>query len=514
PHKRRCIGKNPHTPVVLLSLKSLGYLLHWNLPSMQRCAPLVGRHVLARLVRGGVGGIRGEMGQACFKALSMLFKSHVHVFGVSSGRRKGRGGGLFGLSSKQLRALLVVLQIVVAETEHQNATFTLIKAVVSRKVMLPEVYDLMTKLAELAVTSHRPTLRVTSGQTFLSFLLHYPLGEKRLQFHLNQILSGVSYEHAEGRLAALNLCSQLLRRLPEPNLNKLSSVFYLALVVRLVSDPAPECRAAAASAVSTLLTHVSPAIFQELLDFTGQWFGEAVASSEAACANGGGGGGGGGGGERGSDPGLRRTAAQASGIFVQARPELVRKGAAGGRLPWLLSALSSMLPRRAADVIAAARSAGWGDGGGGTMLVGEAAAGAGGGADDWEGVYHAVLSIGKAFEALPGAFNAALSGTGSGGGGGGGGRRQGGGDERAEDQGAKGEASSCNGLFERLLEALLYPHAWVRLAAARVWGSLFSKTDPVTLAASGGGGGRRTEGGPTAGRRQGGSTPGKAKGRG
>lgn len=50
-----------------------------------------------------------------------------------------------------------------------------------------KVYDLMTKLAELAVTSHRPTLRATSGQTFLTFLLQYPLGEKRLQFHLNQV---------------------------------------------------------------------------------------------------------------------------------------------------------------------------------------------------------------------------------------------------------------------------------------------------------------------------------------
>lgn len=173
-HTHRCIGKNSHTPVVLLSLKSLGYLLHWNLPSMQRCAPLVGRHVLARLVRSGVG-IRGEMGQACFKALSKLFKSQVHVFGVSTseeaetgggagtgtgtgtaqsgagtgtggggggkgkGKRKGRRGGLFGLSPKQLRALLVVLQMAVVETEHQNATFTLIKAVVSRQVMLPEV---------------------------------------------------------------------------------------------------------------------------------------------------------------------------------------------------------------------------------------------------------------------------------------------------------------------------------------------------------------------------------------
>lgn len=146
---------------------------------MKRCAPLVGRHVLARLVRGGVGGVRGEMGQACFKALSLLFKNQVHVFGVileeggengksgagsideggggieyavvagvaadakqgiGGGRRSRRSGdGLLGLSPKQMRALLVVLQIAVAETEHQNATFGLIKAVVSKKVLLPEV---------------------------------------------------------------------------------------------------------------------------------------------------------------------------------------------------------------------------------------------------------------------------------------------------------------------------------------------------------------------------------------
>lgn len=134
---------------------------------MRRCAPVIARHVLARLVRGGVSGIRGEMGQACFKALTTLFKSKVQVFGVDGEalageregvvsaageefsvrraggvKREGKGGrqsSLFGLSTKQLRALLVVLQMAVSEMEHQNATFTLIKVVVSRKVMLPEV---------------------------------------------------------------------------------------------------------------------------------------------------------------------------------------------------------------------------------------------------------------------------------------------------------------------------------------------------------------------------------------
>ena len=46
----------------------------------------------------------------------------------------------------------------------------------------------MTKLAELSVTSHHPNMRITAGQTFLTFLLQYPLGEKRLQFHLKQVV--------------------------------------------------------------------------------------------------------------------------------------------------------------------------------------------------------------------------------------------------------------------------------------------------------------------------------------
>ncbi|CAM9433513.1 unnamed protein product, partial [Discosporangium mesarthrocarpum] len=285
-----CFENNPNSSVVLLALKSLGHLLRWDLPKMNKLAPFIGRAVLARLVRGGAEGMRGEMGQGCFKALSLLFKSHIDIFGGKGEGEGGREGGgtgkgkekrkkkgqigkaMFGLNAKQMRALLVLLQVAVAETEHQHATFSLIKAIVAQRIVLPEVYDLMTKLAELAVTSHRPTLRTTAGQTFLTFLIQYPLGEKRLQQHLNQVVKAVSYEHAEGRLAALKLCEQMFCRLPEPVLDQFSSVFYLALVVRLVNDPTAECRAAAALAVKALLSQVSGGIFHQLLDYTNKWF--------------------------------------------------------------------------------------------------------------------------------------------------------------------------------------------------------------------------------------------------
>lgn len=254
--------------------------------------------------------------------------------------------------------------------------------------------------------------------------------------------------------------------------------------MRLVSDGAAECRAAASIATDALLSRVSGAVFHQLLDLTREWFGsmgledddgngESNESMEGVHSIGGG--------ER--NPALKRTAAQACGIFVQARPELVRKGA-GKRLPWLLSALTSMLPRRAADVIIAARNSGWGDAGG-PAAIGGGGDGVGAdsaGADDWEGVYHAVLSVGKIFDALPGACNAALSAKGDDGDDGGSAGNGPSGDDRVA------ATDPSDKLFDRLLEALLYPHAWVRLAAARVWGSFFSKRDPGSLAVGSGGG--------------------------
>ena len=91
--------------------------------------------------------------------------------------------------------LFAVKQCSVLETEHQAATFALIKSLIARQVLLPEVYDLMDDLCSLAVTSQRAPLRATCSSVFLQYLVSYPLGEKRLTQHLRQVLEGITYEH-------------------------------------------------------------------------------------------------------------------------------------------------------------------------------------------------------------------------------------------------------------------------------------------------------------------------------
>jgi hypothetical protein len=77
--------------------------------------------VLRLLVRTGVAGIRGELAQACFKTLSLLFEGQIELFAASP---KGLAGGKqarhFGLEAKQLKALLVLLRarLVVSRSEY------------------------------------------------------------------------------------------------------------------------------------------------------------------------------------------------------------------------------------------------------------------------------------------------------------------------------------------------------------------------------------------------------------
>jgi len=57
----------------------------------------------------------------------------------------------------------------------------------------------MSKVTELIVQSHVPAVRALASNLLLQFLITYPLGEKRLQQHLEAILANLNYEHSHGR---------------------------------------------------------------------------------------------------------------------------------------------------------------------------------------------------------------------------------------------------------------------------------------------------------------------------
>ena len=122
-----------------------------------------------------------------------------------------------------------------------------------RKFVLAELYDLVLTLGEMVLQADSPSTRSSCAHLFLTFLLRYPLGPKRVQQHLSFLVTNLPYPTAQGRLSLLSLVQTAIEQLPLPVLLRQMDLLLLPLVTRVVNDEHAECRAAVGSAITALL---------------------------------------------------------------------------------------------------------------------------------------------------------------------------------------------------------------------------------------------------------------------
>jgi len=94
-----------------------------------------------------------------------------------------------------------------------TTTFTLIKALLSRKHNCPELKELMAHVAKASITCERDAVRTQARQTFYQYLMDYPIG-KALNGHIQFYLSQLEYEVQNGRESALEMITLLIKTLP------------------------------------------------------------------------------------------------------------------------------------------------------------------------------------------------------------------------------------------------------------------------------------------------------------
>jgi len=308
--------------------------------------------------------------------------------------------------------------------ERQNA-FSLLRAILTRKIVLPEVYDLMTRVQELVVRSQAAQVRQLASTSFLQFLLDYPLGADRLKKHLQFLLTNLSYEHESGRLAALDMLGAVIEKFPGELLTDWAETLFLPLVTRLVNDQSSKCRSTVAACISSLLKRISMPRRDRLVVYCMQWL-------------------------SGTDARLVRAAAQTLGILVDIEGPAVAR-----RLPEILPLVADVLKSRV-DMDAAATASEIEDdacGAGEEM----AAALSQQVAPGWQEAYYGVGVLEKALAVAP--------------------------DQLA--WGSGGDAGrDCWVATQRLL---LHRHVWVRKAAGRAVGMALADASigPLMLAAAG-----------------------------
>lgn len=97
--------------------------------------------------------------------------------------------------------------------DRQATAFGLLKAIISSKLDIKEIHDIMEKVAELSITSELPHVRLQCRIVFHQFLMDYPLG-KKLDRHIAFYLAQLRYHMEFGRQSALEMIQSFINSFP------------------------------------------------------------------------------------------------------------------------------------------------------------------------------------------------------------------------------------------------------------------------------------------------------------
>ena len=251
--------RSKFTAVTQQALKCLALLLPLEeLPSVTKRARTILKRCFTLM---HTNSTRSKIYVACLRCVTVIIQ---------------RCGNHIKPSTTQLQLLVQAVHAELDQLQHRDAAFSMLAAIIKHRLLVPELYDLMEHVGKLVVTAESGNVRVQCGKLFLQFLLHYPLGEKRLQQHIDFVLRNLGYEHDSGREAALDLLYRMVNRFPKDIIKQQAEYMLVPLVLRLVNDTSQACRAMAAEVIKLLLLAVEGAHFQSTYALVRRWYNDAA----------------------------------------------------------------------------------------------------------------------------------------------------------------------------------------------------------------------------------------------
>ncbi|XP_056281018.1 small subunit processome component 20 homolog isoform X2 [Pseudoliparis swirei] len=268
-----------HVKVITEALVAFTWLFKFPLPAVQQNANQLTMQLFILLKDySKAGAARGEnfsLVQNCFKAITMLVKNVKHN----------------QISETQLQVLLGYAEEDIYDQSRQATAFGLLKAILSRKLIVPEMEEVMKKVATLSVNGSNNMIRIHCRQIYLKYLLDYPLG-KKLRGHMNFVVAQLHYEHDTGRESVLEMMAYIFQTFPQNLLMKYSGLFFAPLALVVVNDDSARCKKMATMAIKALLAKLDLNQQNNLFTLVNTWLNAEKAS-------------------------LRRLGAQLCGLYVE-----------------------------------------------------------------------------------------------------------------------------------------------------------------------------------------------------
>ncbi|OJJ45411.1 hypothetical protein ASPZODRAFT_17627 [Penicilliopsis zonata CBS 506.65] len=156
------------------------------------------------------------------------------------------------LRDGHLAYLLKRLASDIEEPDRQGVTFNFIRAVMARKFVVPEMYELADNIAAMMVTNQTRSARDLARGVYIHFLIEYPQAKNRWTKQLSFLAKNLEYKHPEGRQSVMEALHMLLAKTGPELAQDIVGTFFLPIVLVMANDDAPECREMAGALLGEL----------------------------------------------------------------------------------------------------------------------------------------------------------------------------------------------------------------------------------------------------------------------
>ncbi|KAJ3025180.1 UNVERIFIED_CONTAM: U3 snoRNP protein [Siphonaria sp. JEL0065] len=289
-----------HSSVVVNSLKIFTLLVKWPLPTLEISIPAILKRIFELFLKKG--DINADRSDAALKLLGAVIKECAYA----------------DITQKQIITLIQFLTPELEEPDKQSAAFALIRSILNRKYLFPEIYDLMAVVTKIMVTSQSGQVRELCRQSYAHFLLEYPHGPVKLKKEFNYLIQNLSYEFESGRESVLSFFGLVIPKLTDTVLNEYSDMILLSFVMVLINDESAKCREKASDMIKLLVRQVHAAKREMFYVLVEGWFTKT------------------------EQPQLLRTASQLVGLFVEALTQRDSKPVISRMVPKLVSVLTTV----------------------------------------------------------------------------------------------------------------------------------------------------------------------------
>ncbi|ODQ63100.1 hypothetical protein NADFUDRAFT_44383 [Nadsonia fulvescens var. elongata DSM 6958] len=266
--------KDNHEDVQIAALRMLAFIIKLPIPGMDDKLINLGRQTLS-LIKS-CPSTNTELCQASLKFLSTLI----------------RHKDTFKMKDTALGYVLLRLKPDLEELDRQGVAFTFIKAVLSRNIIIPEVYEVMDRVAEVMVTNPTKSTRDMCRSVYFQFLTEYPQGRGRLTKQFTFLISNLQYPTPNGRISVMEVVHLLLMKVGDELVQDIATSFFVALVLVLVNDDNSDCRQMSATLIRKILNRITEEPLRFIEKYLYSWL------------------------EQGEQPILTRGALQVVGIYV------------------------------------------------------------------------------------------------------------------------------------------------------------------------------------------------------